>query len=541
MDGTHEIEVEEANTSTNDAPRRRCLTPGGQALADSMLKSVNASISKLRSGNPPTIYIVPQRIRQVNEVAYEPQVVSIGPYHNGKERVQGMEEHKWMYLHSFLSRNRIRRLEDYLEAIEELEDEARSCYSEKVGPQMGNEFVKMMMLDGCFIVEFFLKCNELRLKQKEELDQKEKAVKPKEKELKQKDTELNPIEEELSLLSAFSTFSKDAIFNTTGMVSLIGYDMLLLENQIPFSILQRIFIMARPIHAPHMLAEMALDFFDQLMPRNKEIKNKDTYLHLLHLFHSHLITTPTHKNDPKLSRNSTVESVQNKETNLLCNPTIESVVNNFKNIFMFFPSSNKLQLPISNNNPSPVSIKMIPCAAELQLAGVKFKKKDDSSSILDVKFSHGVLEIPPLSITDSTNTLFRNLVAFEQCYRESTIRFTTYFWFMDCLVNTSKDVALLHRKGIIVHWLGSDEDVAYLFNRLCIGIFHNFDENYLLDLHQNVQKHCKNQWNMWRASLRRDYFTNPWSVISLIAASILLLVTITQTFFTVFPYYRPRS
>ncbi|XP_058083999.1 UPF0481 protein At3g47200-like [Magnolia sinica] len=165
---------------------------------------------------------------------------------------------------------------------------------------------------------------------------------------------------------------------------------------------------------------------------------------------------------------------------------------------------------------------MIPCAADLQLAGVKFKKNEESNSILNVKFRDGVLEIPPLLIDDYSDTLFRNLVAFEQCYPEATIRFTTYLVFMDFLVNASKDVALLHRNEIIDNGLGSDEDVAQLFNRFCTGIFHDMDENYLSDLQQNVQKHFKNKWNKWRVSLKRDYFTNPWSVISLIAASILL-------------------
>ncbi|XP_058084058.1 UPF0481 protein At3g47200-like [Magnolia sinica] len=471
----------------------------------------------------PTIYIVPQRIRQVNEVAYEPQIVSIGPYHHGKNSLQRMEEHKWRYLHSILSRNPNHRLEDYLEAIEELGDEARICYSEKVGPQMSNEFVKMMVLDACFIVEFFLKFNNLNemveqigefRKEEEQLAQKEE-LRPKEKELEPEEEELEPEEEllrkKIGFFSQLEDF-KDPILDATGMMSLVGYDMFLLENQIPFFVLQRIFMMACPVNLPHKLAEMALDFFDHFMHRNNEIQIKDSYCHLLRLFHSHLIPTPTHS----------------KESN----STVESVLNKFKNISRFFQSSNKPQLPISNN-PSPVRIMMIPGAAELQLAGVKFKKKEKYSSILDVEFSHGVLEIPPLSIYESSNALFRNLVAFEQCYPEATTHFTSYFWFMDCLVNTSKDVALLHLNEIINHGLESDDDVGQLFNRLCTGTFLDYEESYLSDLPQNVQKHCKSKWNMWLASLMRDYFTNPWSVISLIAASILLLLTVTQTFFTV--------
>ncbi|XP_058082510.1 UPF0481 protein At3g47200-like [Magnolia sinica] len=447
MDDTYEIEVE-ANTSTNASPRRRILPPGRQALANSMMKSINASVSKLRHEDPPTIYIVPRKIRQIKNDAYEPDIVSIGPYHHGKKNLQRMEEHKWRYLHSILSRNPNHRLEDYLEAIEELEDKARSCYSDNVGPQMGNEFVKMMVLDGCFIVELFLKLKEEK---------------------------------------------EDPIFSTIWMLSLIGYDMLLLENQIPFFVLQRIFKMACTVDELFLysLPELALDFFKDFLYRNKEIPIMDSYHHLLHLLQTHVIPTG--------------------ESYLPCNHKVESIPNKWRN---------------------PVKY--------LRSKGVKLKKKEKWSSILDVEFKNGVLEIPPLQIDGSTNTLFRNLVAFEQCYSEATICFTTYVSFMDCIINTSKDVALLYRNGIMDNMLGSDQEVAHLFNQLCIGTF-DYPINYLSGLYCDVQKHCNTKWNLQWASLRRNYFTNPWASLSSIAAVILILVTIAQTFYTVYTYHRPSS
>ncbi|XP_058084101.1 UPF0481 protein At3g47200-like [Magnolia sinica] len=283
---------------------------------------------------------------------------------------------------------------------------------------------------------------------------------------------------------------------------------------------------------------MALDIFDKLMHTNKETQIECRYFHLLHLFHSHLIPTPTHSEESS----STIESVPNKKPNLSCNHTVESVLKKFKNILRFFPSSNKPQLPIINYNPSSLRIMKFPCATDLQLAGVKFKKNEKSKNILNVKFSHGVLEMTPFLIHGDSETLFRNLVAFEQCRRHVNFHFfTTFFVFMNFLVNTSKDVALLHRNGIIFHLLESDDEAANLFNRLCSGSAYSFEGSYLSALKDDVQKHCENKWNMWWAKLKRDYFTNPWSFISLIAASILLLLTITQTFFTVFPYLRPQS
>ena len=48
------------------------------------------------------IYKVPKRLRVLNDKAYTPQVVSIGPFHRDKKQLQEMEEHKRMYLQDFL-------------------------------------------------------------------------------------------------------------------------------------------------------------------------------------------------------------------------------------------------------------------------------------------------------------------------------------------------------------------------------------------------------------------------------------------------------
>ena len=47
--------------------------------------------------------------------------------------------------------------------------------------------------------------------------------------------------------------------------------------------------------------------------------------------------------------------------------------------------------------------------------------------------------------------------------------------FMDNLINIKWDVAYLHERGIIEHWLGSNAEVANMFNGLCkeLVFYHN--------------------------------------------------------------------
>ncbi|KAK6247325.1 hypothetical protein QUC31_018890 [Theobroma cacao] len=81
------------------------------------------------------IFRVPESLVQINEKAYQPHIISIGPYHHGKEHLKMMQEHKWRFLGSLL--HRIRRhnvgLFNLFQAIKQMEDSIRECYSETIG------------------------------------------------------------------------------------------------------------------------------------------------------------------------------------------------------------------------------------------------------------------------------------------------------------------------------------------------------------------------------------------------------------------------
>ncbi|XXG60597.1 hypothetical protein AAC387_Pa04g2462 [Persea americana] len=146
---------------------------------------------------------------------------------------------------------------------------------------------------------------------------------------------------------------------------------------------------------------------------------------------------------------------------------------------------------------------MIPNATVLHEVGIKFRRRK-RSSILDVKFSDGVLEIPPLFIHDGSVSQFQNLIALEHCYDyyfNNLPQFTAYFKFMDHIINTVNDVAILQKNGIIEHAYGSEKEVAPLQ-----------PANY-----------------------------NPWTILSLIGALILLVLTFLQSYFSIYSYYRPSS
>ncbi|XP_038984877.1 UPF0481 protein At3g47200-like isoform X1 [Phoenix dactylifera] len=180
--------------------------------------------------------------------------------------------------------------------------------------------------------------------------------------------------------------------------------------------------------------------------------------------------------------------------------------------------------------PQPQSPQWIPSATELREAGIKFKKRENARgflSFLDVKFYDGVMEIPQIKVHDYSVSLFRNLIAFEQCYADTECHITVYAAFMNFLINTEKDTRLLHLNGILINSLTVDKDAKHFFSRLCNEVHYAQDTNYLRKLFRDVNEYHGSKCNQWRAYFVRNYFSNPWSFIALLAAAYgLLLATI---------------
>ncbi|CAL1392421.1 unnamed protein product [Linum trigynum] len=110
-----------------------------------------------------SIFRVPRQLRRVNEQGYEPQMIAIGPYHHGKADLHHMERHKIHYLRLLLHRTKDAvdhhddELNRYVSAMKALEERARECYADPI-PLDSDDFVEMMLLDGCFLVELIRKC-----------------------------------------------------------------------------------------------------------------------------------------------------------------------------------------------------------------------------------------------------------------------------------------------------------------------------------------------------------------------------------------------
>ncbi|GMP86433.1 hypothetical protein CsSME_00039215 [Camellia sinensis var. sinensis] len=108
--------------------------------------------------NTPCIFGVHEGLRHVNEKAYTPMLVSTGPYHHGHPKLLPMEKHKERYLELLLQRNNQRK--EYLDSMKKLEERARKYYANPIDHLNSDEFVKMMLNDACFVIEFLVGIHE---------------------------------------------------------------------------------------------------------------------------------------------------------------------------------------------------------------------------------------------------------------------------------------------------------------------------------------------------------------------------------------------
>ncbi|GAB2298379.1 hypothetical protein Dimus_032443 [Dionaea muscipula] len=447
-----------------------------------------------------------------------PQVVSLGPYHHGKESLQEMEKHKWRALHHILKRRK-EGIKGYLDAMKvDLDEEkARKCYKWPVSLS-SQEFVEMMVLDGCFMLELF------------------------------RGHAAEGGFESLGYAKNDPVFSMNStIFNS------IQSDMIMPENHIPLFVLGKLLRLQTDWnhHDLERVAQLALKFFKPLTPIDPQRADESSRHCLDHIFKRSLPKEVERVHTTVLTLDeSRVESrrlhcldvyrrslLKGFPANGSSHPTDRPSDESSLHCLGIFKRRNYKEL----DQPLPRRQQVIPCVIDLKNAGVKFKKRK-TDRFWEIKFENGVLEIPWIIVEDGTKSLFFNLIAFEQCHigdRGDHI-ITSYVNFMDNLINSAEDVSHLRDSEIIEHWLGNDKEVAELFNGLCRGVVVDNNFSYLSQVYKKVNTHYKHKWNArlnaWIADLRNNYFHNPWTVISLVAAVLLLLLSSTQTYYAAWPH-----
>ncbi|XP_038896405.1 UPF0481 protein At3g47200-like [Benincasa hispida] len=125
---------------------------------DHVTISIKKTLMELPPTNPESfLYKVPRLRRKMNETVYTPQFISIGPFHHGRPELMAVEQYKLRALKTYLARVNL-KVEEAMSMTFSWEEKARSCYGHSIDMNK-QDFAKMMLLDGCFILEFMNSTN----------------------------------------------------------------------------------------------------------------------------------------------------------------------------------------------------------------------------------------------------------------------------------------------------------------------------------------------------------------------------------------------
>lgn len=455
-----------------------------------------SDVALLRSPSDVSIFRVPTFLKYATKGgSFLPQIVSLGPYHHRNAELSPMEKHKGRALVRMMMRFNLNHDKDptakefssrAVDEISKAEGEIRNTYEERIDCN-AEALALMLSLDGCFILEI------LRTLGKENF----------------------PVAEASNYYEP--VFERNKI-DYTGFDILC--DILMLENQIPLIVLRK-------------LLELEL----------KSTDNVDSTLFTV------LVKSPRSKFYPfkydmkewsrpqKQQAQAQAQAGQQQQAQQVADVQIHHLLGLLHNFIVSPPFPGDGDPAHQTSSGGSNGVRRIPCAVELRNAGIRFERCLGGIKNIRFEKKSATVFLPPIQITDYTEVLFRNLIAFELCKASEINYVTCYLSLMDELIDSEEDVGVLRKSGVVINYLGSDSEVAQLFNGLCSAVTVSRRDAFE-ELKGQVDEHYKSKFKVWSAEFVKEHVSSPWRCLALAAAILALLLTALQTVYSIIGVYK---
>ncbi|TYI58577.1 hypothetical protein E1A91_D11G369300v1 [Gossypium mustelinum] len=108
---------------------------------------------------------------------------------------------------------------------------------------------------------------------------------------------------------------------------------------------------------------------------------------------------------------------------------------------------------------------------------------------------------------------------------------TSYMCFLDSLIDGAEDVRELSDAGILHNELGTDGEVAKLFNKMntiLVPSVMTYSE-----VKRQIHNHCKKMWINHAAQAYDTYFRIRWTFLAFVGAIASLFLSALQTYYTI--------
>ncbi|KAK9987092.1 hypothetical protein SO802_032043 [Lithocarpus litseifolius] len=406
----------------------------------------------------------------------EPKVVSLGPIHHGKPEYQLTEEYKLMLADKFIGKTG-RTDEELYGIIKNKIKELRECYDEKVTQKYSDEDLAwMLFVDGCATLQF------------------------------------------IDLVAHHEKVKDFKIKND--QVAFVEQDLFLLENQLPYQLLDCLVQNTQNSEDKRSLKRSIQSFINMhsMLDEDTEPPYDENAIHLLDLLRKRLLAPinkkcPSHGNDKSGKKRPCCfgKTVTDNHQSSKHKKKFKHDWHSFRNV------------------------------QELREVGIDLKHSK-SRSLKEIEFTKkcnfypGIFWMPEITVDDSTGPKFFNLIAYEMCPDfDNDFGITSYMSFLDSLIDEPKDVIDLRKAGILRNLLGSDEEVALVFNEIGTDLVPN--PVIYRKVRVQIQNYIEMKSMTWISQVIHTHFDSPWTMITFLAAFSALGLSVIQTVYSILAYY----
>ncbi|KAI9126656.1 hypothetical protein K1719_002252 [Acacia pycnantha] len=402
---------------------------------------------------------------------YFPRFVSFGPIHYGKPHLQLGEQFKYMWASMYLKgKDRDLKHQKILENIKNLKD----LYTEDALGDFNKEDEKLsaiLFVDGCSL---------------------------------------------LQILVMFDSKKPEDLKLKVDLLALLRQDVLLLENQLPFQLLSLL------TNDDNLVVE-AINMFVRRFQRFSS-HNPQRLSSMQHISEEEEI------GDSDAGERQQREEI---EVRLIHPPPPPHLLHQLRSEMLrgFHPK----ETTSSKHKHRSRTYRNV---KELKEAGIRVKKQIKPVSPIDISFHStwfgGRLKLPKIVVDQITAPTYLNLIAYETLPDfKNKHEISSYVGFLDTIIDHTDDVRILRAAGVLLNRLGSDEEVAKLFNTIATDL--KTDGSIYACVTDEIEMHYKKRYKTWLSQAFHMYFKSPWAIIAFLAGFFVLFLTTAQTWISFFP------
>nr|XP_023876612.1 uncharacterized protein LOC111989038 [Quercus suber] len=412
---------------------------------------------------------------------YEPKTVSLGPIHHGNEKCKLGEKYKLVLTYEFVGGSE-ERINDLFKKIKEKIKELKECFEEEVIKSYDDEdLIWLLLVDGCATLQYIYCAANNRF---EDLNMKTDSV----------------------------TFTQQ--------------DLFLLENQLPYRLLKWLMIWIQKE------AELQKSIHTYIGWHATLSLPEDHSSIVRRSWQSSLSWRLSQKPKPQQAENKKEQSLDSEEkgqvnqnhSSIFCSPRLSLLS------WCHSRRSKPQQVGSEKDQESRPSKEKHGDVDAIHLLDLLRTRLLDKNQQIKHKKRNGNGQI--------TWPSYRNVQELLAADFPNDFAITSYISFLDSLIDEPNDVKMLRKAGILYNCLGSDEEVARLFNEIGTDLVPN-SEIYR-DVGVQIQKHQKTLPS-WMFRFYNDHFAGTWSIAGFLGAVLALSLSGIQAWFTVNPALERHS